>query len=111
MKRFICLTIPLTLMACSSQAPKDETLTAPPLLFAGDPCEIAVPNPRASLVLQEVRLSKDGNFEGTFELSNVGFKRTLILQGVREGAVFVVGEPEVSTESRAHFIGQICRLM
>ena len=68
------------------------------LAIAGDPCEVAIPNPRVSLVLKTARLSQEGRFFGTFELSNKGLDRPLILPGRRDGGTFLMEIPDVTVQ-------------
>jgi hypothetical protein len=65
---------------------------------AKDPCgSIPLSESRVSLMLKDVRLSKEGFF-GTFVLSNVRLDSKLVLVGKRDNGVFWPTDPSISVQ-------------
>jgi hypothetical protein len=68
-------------------------------LFGRDSCDFASPgDPRASLVLKEVQLMENRRFQGKFELSNIGFKDTLVVDGGLVKGAFVPNQSVISIQ-------------
>lgn len=72
-----------------------------------DPCDLADPaDGRADLVFREAKLSEHGEVLGVFELFNVGFKDTLVIDGSREEGFFEPNNTEISVEFFSTSSGQ-----
>jgi hypothetical protein len=66
---------------------------------SADPCRSpARPDTRVDLVFKSAKLTKEGRFIGTFEITNIGFDRKLSLPGRRESGAFIMDVPEVSVQ-------------
>ena len=68
-------------------------------VLASDPCDFASPgDPRVSFVLKAVQLLKNGRYQGTFELSNMGFKDVLVIDGARVEGSFTPNHSAITVQ-------------
>ena len=69
--------------------------------FAFDTCEDQdMLAPRATLVLKNTSVDKNGNFSGLFEFHNFDLAPTVTILGARNGGFFVVSRPQARIEFR-----------